>query len=83
MSHVDDLVQQILTLSPNDRAYVIATVEERLAIDGFANAEIASAWAAEAERRANAYERGETGSMPVGEALADLRAKLALRKVIP
>jgi hypothetical protein len=47
----DQIVEQAMPLSPEDRIFVADALEQSLAGEGFATPEIASAWAAEVERR--------------------------------
>jgi hypothetical protein len=49
---------------------------ERLLISLEEKDEILSAWVAEAERRGDAYERGEMETIDFDEAIAHLRARL-------
>jgi hypothetical protein len=55
----DELLEQVLALGPDDRAVVAGAVQESLHHQSFSNSEIAAAWAAEIDRRADAVERGE------------------------
>lgn len=55
----DVVLQQALELEAEDRAYIAEALEQSLKPTDFATPEIADAWAAEIERRAAAYERGE------------------------
>jgi putative addiction module component (TIGR02574 family) len=55
----DEIVQQALALTPDDRAYVAELLERSLASGEFATPEIAAAWMAEIERRSEACDRGE------------------------
>ena len=64
MTIPEQIIQQALTLRPEERVRVIAILEESLATQAFATPEIALAWANEVEERADAVERGE---MPVQE----------------
>ena len=54
----DELLQQVLALSPDDRAVVASALEESLHQECFSNPEALAAWTAELERRAEAVERG-------------------------
>jgi putative addiction module component (TIGR02574 family) len=56
----DEMAQQALNLSLEDRAYLADVIKQSLAERDFETPEVASAWMAEIERRAQAYERGET-----------------------
>lgn len=55
----DELLEQVLALGPDDRAVVVGAVQESLHHQAFAHPDIAVAWAAEIDRRADAVERGE------------------------
>jgi hypothetical protein len=54
MATRDEIAQQTLALPADDRAYVADVIEQNLTGGEFATAEIASAWAAEIERRIDA-----------------------------
>jgi putative addiction module component (TIGR02574 family) len=83
MANRDQIVEQALSLPPEDRAYVADALEQSLASGGFASPEIAEAWVAEIERRLTAYDRGEikaikgTGLGHIRQQLADRRAQRA------
>lgn len=73
MSSCDEIVQQALALSPDDRAYVAELLEQSLTAGEFASPEIAAAWGVEIERRAQAYERGEMSGEDWHSVLCRLR----------
>ncbi len=62
MSTREEIIQQALALPLEDRAYLADVIEQSLKSDDFATPELAAAWMAEVERRAQAYERGEAKS---------------------
>ncbi len=73
------VLASLLTLPTDERAEI---AEKLLAsLDGLADpspteqAEIDAAWAAEVDRRYQAYKRGEIDSIPGEQVLNDLRAK--------
>ena len=71
----EEIVQQALTLSLEDRAYVADVIEESLGGGEFATSEIAAAWMTEIERRARAYERGETTAEDWRTVISRLRSR--------
>jgi putative addiction module component (TIGR02574 family) len=73
----DQIVEQALTLTPEDRAYIADALEQSLSNGGFATPEIASAWAAEIERRITAYDRGEIQAVGTESAIERVRQQLA------
>jgi hypothetical protein len=73
----DEIAQQALALSPSDRAYVAELLDRSLTIGEFASPEIAAAWMAETERRAQAYERGEMTAEDWRTVVSRLRARQA------
>jgi putative addiction module component (TIGR02574 family) len=75
MSTREEIVQQALALSIEDRAYVADVLEQSLASRDFPTPEIAAAWAEEIERRAAAYERGETSVEDWRSMITRLRAR--------
>ena len=69
----DEIAQQALNLPLEDRAYIADVIEQSLSAAGFASSEIAAAWSAEIERRAQAYERGEMPAQDWRAVIARLR----------
>lgn len=70
-SSLEDIEAAALQLAPSDRAHLA----ERLLVSLDEDDEILAAWVEEAERRADAYERGEMGAIDFDESIARLRAK--------
>jgi len=77
MSDRDEIVQQAMSLSPADRAYVADVLEQSLPTGGFATPEIAAAWTAEIERRIGAFDRGELSAVDMQASLENMRQQLA------
>jgi putative addiction module component (TIGR02574 family) len=75
MSTREEIIQQALSLPVEDRAYVADAIEQSLGRGDFATPEIAAAWMAEIERRALAYERGETTAEDWRTVISRLRAR--------
>lgn len=82
MTTVEQLAQQALALEAGDRAYLVDVLEQSLANGNFATTQIAEAWAAEIDRRLNAYKRGESQPTDadvsldrIAKRLADYRAR--------
>jgi putative addiction module component (TIGR02574 family) len=75
MLNRDQVLEQALALGPDDRAVVVEALEQSLPDQGFANHEIAAAWAAEIERRAAAVERGEMPTEDWRAVIARLRGQ--------
>lgn len=70
---VKKLSEEIRKLSPDEQADLI---EELLVLTyREPDPEIEKAWAEEAERRLDAYERGETSTVPLEDVMARLRAR--------
>jgi putative addiction module component (TIGR02574 family) len=76
MSDRDHIVEQALTLTPADRAYVADMLEQSLTNGGFATPEIAAAWAEEVERRIAAYDRGDVQAVGAEMAVDRMRRYL-------
>jgi hypothetical protein len=72
-STLEDIEAAALQLAAADRAHLA----ERLLISLDEDGEIFATWVAEAERRADAFERGEISEVDFDVAIAHLRAKLA------
>jgi hypothetical protein len=77
MSERDVIVQQALALPVEDRAFVADAIERSLVDKDFATPEIASAWMVEIERRALAYERGETTAEDWRTVVSRIRTRLS------
>lgn len=75
----DQIVEQALSLPPEDRAFVANALEQSLSHSGFASPEIEEAWAEEIERRLAAYDRGEVKALE-GTSLTRIRQQLAERR---
>jgi Putative addiction module component len=73
MTSRDQIVEQALSLSPEDRVFVADMLEQSLTSGGFATPEIAAAWAVEIEQRLAAYDRGEIQAIGADASLDRLR----------
>jgi putative addiction module component (TIGR02574 family) len=80
MSNRDEIARQALALPPDERAYVADVIEQSLSSGDFATTEIAEAWAAEIERRIQAYDRGETHALDGQTSVERIRKMLADRR---
>lgn len=72
----DEIVDEVLSLPPDDRIFVAHAIDQSLTKDGFATQEIAAAWMQEIERRLTAYDRGELQAVPSGVAIEKMRERL-------
>ncbi len=72
-SPLEDIEAAALQLASGDRA----KLAERLLISLEEDDEILAAWVEEAERRGEAYERGEMAAIDFDESIARLKARLA------
>lgn len=72
-SPLEDIEAAALQLASSDRA----KLAERLLISLEEDDEILASWVEEAERRGEAYERGEMEAIDFDESVARLKAKLA------
>lgn len=75
-SPLEDIEAAALQLASSDRA----KLAERLLISREEDDEILAAWVEEAERRGDAYERGEMEAIDFDEAIAQARARIANRR---
>lgn len=75
-SPLEDIEAAALQLATSDRA----KLAERLLISLEEDDEILASWVAEAERRADAFDRGEMEAIDFDEAIAQARARLANRQ---
>jgi putative addiction module component (TIGR02574 family) len=77
MPRREQIVEQALSLPPEDRAFVADALEQSLTPIGFATPEIAAAWAVEIERRIASYDRGEVQGLGLDTAIERMRLQLA------
>ena len=70
---LEDIEAAALQLARTERAHLA----ERLLFSLDEDDEILAAWVEEAERRGDAYERGEMGAVDFDESIARLKAELA------
>ena len=73
---LEDIEAAALQLAPTDRAHLA----ERLLISLDEDDEILASWVIEAERRGDAFDRGEMEAIDFDEAIAQARARLANRR---
>ena len=72
-SPLEDIEAAALQLTQAERA----KLAERLLVSLDEDDEILASWVAEAERRGDAYDRGEMGAIDFDESITRLKAKLA------
>ena len=72
-SPLEDIEAAALQLAPAERA----RLAERLLVSLDEDDEILTTWVAEAERRGEAFERGEMEAIDFDESIARLKARLA------
>jgi putative addiction module component (TIGR02574 family) len=72
-SLLEDIEAAALQLTPSERAHLA----ERLLVSLDEDDEILATWVAEAERRGDAYDRGEMEAIDFDESIARLKARLA------
>jgi putative addiction module component (TIGR02574 family) len=75
-SPLEDIEAAALQLAPSERAHLA----ERLLVSLDEDDEILAAWVDEAERRADAFDRGEIETVDFDEAIAQARARIASRQ---
>jgi putative addiction module component (TIGR02574 family) len=73
----EQVLQEALSLPPEDRAFLADHLEKSLHHGQFASAEVAAAWTAEIDRRIAAYERGEVQASDADASIARMRRYLA------
>lgn len=73
MTNRDQIVEQALSLAPEDRAFVADALEQSLSGGSFVSTEIAAAWAEEIGQRLAAYDRGDIQAADADVALVRLR----------
>lgn len=76
-SLLEDIEAAALQLTSAERA----KLAERLLVSLDEDDEVLATWVAEAERRGDAFDRGEMETIDFDEAIAQVRARLANRRV--
>lgn len=76
----DQIAEQALILPPEDRAYLADLLEDSVPKAGIATPELAAHWGAEAKRRLEAYDRGETRALDLPTAMQSMRSELEERR---
>jgi putative addiction module component (TIGR02574 family) len=76
----DQIARQILALPLDDRVYLAELLNQSLNAETFAAPVLAAEWAAEVNRRINAYDRGETYADDAGTAIAKMHLEFAERR---
>jgi putative addiction module component (TIGR02574 family) len=77
MTTLEHVLQEALSLSPEDRSLLVDRIDESLKKGEFASAAVAAAWTAEIDRRIAAFERGEAQSSDAESAIERMRLYLA------
>ncbi|HUQ71500.1 MAG TPA: addiction module protein [Planctomycetaceae bacterium] len=72
----DDVLRQALTLSPQDRAFVVDALEDSLPTQPLQTPELAQEWSREIDRRIAAYDRGESTAVDFEAAVNHMRQAL-------
>ena len=80
MTMREQVAQQALALTPEDRAYIADILENSLANEDFANTEICAEWAAEIDRRIEAYDSGKVQASDGIDVLERIRERLAAHR---
>lgn len=75
-SSLEEIEAAALQLAPTERAHLA----ERLLVSLDEDDEILASWVAEAERRGDAYERGEMEAIDFDEAITQARARITSRR---
>jgi putative addiction module component (TIGR02574 family) len=70
---VKKLTEEIRKLSPEEQAELLEILQALNPTEP--DPDMEKAWAEEAERRIDAYERGETSAVPLEEVMARLRTR--------
>ncbi|SFI89010.1 addiction module protein [Planctomicrobium piriforme] len=76
----EQIAQQAMSLSVEDREYVADVLERSLSSETPLSSDVAEAWSQEIERRITAYDRGESTAVEFDVAMTSLRNALASRR---
>ena len=79
MATRNEILEQALALSPEDRAFIADMLNGSLP-DAWTREEHATYWAAEIDRRIAEYERDPSQGLDADESIAELRRSLAERR---
>jgi putative addiction module component (TIGR02574 family) len=71
----DQILKEAMALSPEERADLVDKLLATLDVTSTEQAEIDRAWGEEADRRMEAYRRGEVSAEPVEDVIASLRKR--------
>jgi putative addiction module component (TIGR02574 family) len=77
MSTRDEIIEQALALSPEDRAIVAEAIEQSLPREQVGTDEVAAAWCREIEQRLESYVRGDSPALAHDEAFDYLERTLS------
>jgi Putative addiction module component len=77
MTHREQVLQEALSLPPEDRAYVAAALEESLSPADPSQAASGAELLAELKRRSSAYRAGAASAKPAADVLAEQRRRQA------
>lgn len=75
-----ELIEQVLALAAEDRAFVADALEQSLLDRTVASPEVAAVWSREIDRRIAAYDRGETVALEFDAAVEHLQHALAAHR---
>jgi putative addiction module component (TIGR02574 family) len=78
MTPREQIIEQAMALSAEDRAFVADALEQSLPDSGFADSALAGVWAEEIERRIAAWEAGKLTTKSAADTIASLRQQLAV-----
>ena len=77
MTEREQVLEKALSLSAADRAFVADALEQSLPHEGFATPEVAAAWAAEVQRRIEAFERGDIKAVDADVAIERMQQQVS------
>ncbi len=73
----EQVLESALALSPEDQAFVVDELEQRLSASGFVSPEAAAAWGAEVDRRISTFQGGEIQAADADVVMRRMREQLA------
>ena len=77
----DELLQQVLTLAPADRAFLADQIEASLPQEGAFEPAMADEWSEEIDRRLAAYDRGECLGLELDDVISRMRQAIVAQRV--
>lgn len=77
----EEVLQDVLSLTPDDQAYVADILQRNLSETLETPPDVAEAWSAEIDRRISAWDRGEATAIDFDQAIEHLRQSIVEQRL--